>query len=124
MRRLFSFVVALIMVLCCSTAYAHSGRTDERGGHRDHSTGEYHYHHGYPAHHHWDMDGDGILDCPYLFDDKGGSNSKNNGVVSDTKGGNGTTGHWIFAILFCPLSWILLDYALSFFERILKKRKK
>lgn len=30
----------------------HSGRTDKNGGHTDHSTGEYHYHHGEPAHTH------------------------------------------------------------------------
>lgn len=49
---------------------AHKGRTDSNGGHTNHSTGEYHYHHGYPAHQHSDMDGDGILDCPYDFDDQ------------------------------------------------------
>ena len=32
--------------------FAHSGRTDEYGGHWDNTTGEYHYHHGYPAHQH------------------------------------------------------------------------
>lgn len=38
---------------------AHSGRTDSSGGHYDTSTGEYHYHHGYPEHQH----PGGI--CPY-----------------------------------------------------------
>lgn len=55
-------VVALSLVV---TAYAHSGRTDSQGGHYDRSTGEYHWHHGMSAHQHYDMDGDGILDCPY-----------------------------------------------------------
>ena len=55
-------------------AYAHSGGTDSDGGHYDHSTGEYHYHHGYPAHQH--VNGE----CPYDFDDQtnhssGGSSS-------------------------------------------------
>lgn len=31
----------------------------------NHSTGEYHYHHGFSEHQHYDMDGDGIDDCPY-----------------------------------------------------------
>lgn len=35
-----------------SIVFAHSGRTDSSGGHYNHSTGEYHYHHGYPAHQH------------------------------------------------------------------------
>jgi len=50
--------------------FAHSGRTDGNGGHTDSDTGEYHYHHGYPAHDHYDIDDDGDLDCPYDFDDK------------------------------------------------------
>jgi len=73
MKRILT--VVFLLCLLTSTAYAHSGRTDENGGHTDHSTGEYHYHHGYPAHDHYDMDGDGDVDCPYDFDDKTGQNS-------------------------------------------------
>lgn len=45
----------LNLILCCiviitTFAYAHSGRTDSKGGHYNRSTGEYHYHHGKPAH--------------------------------------------------------------------------
>lgn len=57
------------------TAQLHPGSTDSKGGHIDNSTGEYHYHHGYPAHQHEDLDGDGVLDCPYDFVDKTGENS-------------------------------------------------
>lgn len=56
-------------VLLCSVALAHSGRTDSSGGHRDSSTGEYHYHHGYSAHQHTN----GI--CPFDFDDQTGASS-------------------------------------------------
>ena len=49
---------------------AHPGRTDGNGGHTNRSTGEYHYHHGYSAHDHYDMNSDGVKDCPYDFDDK------------------------------------------------------
>lgn len=54
----------IIAALCLSlllipAAGAHSGKTDANGGHWDNSTGEYHYHHGYPAHQHTN----GI--CPY-----------------------------------------------------------
>lgn len=48
-------------------SFAHGGKTDSEGGHTDSNTGEYHYHHGYPAHQHDDMDDDGVLDCPYEF---------------------------------------------------------
>lgn len=72
MRRLFILVVCLLMLL--SPASAHSGGTDSKGGHYDHSTGEYHYHHGHPAHQHDNGE------CPYNFDDqtgkKSGSSSK------------------------------------------------
>ena len=46
-------------MLCITCASAHPGHTDAAGGHWDSSTGEYHYHHGYPAHQHEN----GI--CPY-----------------------------------------------------------
>lgn len=67
MRRLLS--ILLLLSLLITPVFAHPGRTDENGGHWDRSTGEYHYHHGYSAHQHYDMDGDGIPDCPYDFRD-------------------------------------------------------
>lgn len=66
---MLAFLLAFLLLLS-PTVLAHSGKTDANGGHYDRSTGEYHYHHGYPAHQHYDMDGDGIIDCPYDFDDK------------------------------------------------------
>ena len=66
-------VLALIMLVISSMSLsvkAHPGRTDGKGGHTNHSTGEYHYHHGYSPHDHYDMDGDGDIDCPYDFKDK------------------------------------------------------
>ena len=65
MRRFILFLI--LLVLCVTPASAHPGRTDSQGGHYDRSTGEYHWHHGMSAHQHYDMDGDGILDCPYTF---------------------------------------------------------
>ncbi len=61
------FMVAVLLI--CVSSAAHSGRTDSNGGHRDSSTGEYHYHHGYPAHQHEN----GV--CPYDYDDRTGWNS-------------------------------------------------
>lgn len=63
-RKILSAVALLIAILCipAAVAFAHSGGTDENGGHWDHSTGTYHYHHGYPAHQH----PNGV--CPYLDD--------------------------------------------------------
>ena len=74
MKRFLAFLLAFLLLLS-PTVLAHSGRTDANGGHFDHATGEYHYHHGYPAHQHYDMDGDGVVDCPYNFDNRTGRNS-------------------------------------------------
>ena len=49
----------VLIILCSFGMLFHPGRTDEDGGHTDSSTGEYHYHHGYPAHQH----PNGV--CPY-----------------------------------------------------------
>lgn len=58
------FLLCFLCLICfflffVTTAMAHSGRTDSSGGHYDHSTGIYHYHHGYSAHKHEN----GV--CPY-----------------------------------------------------------
>ena len=65
------FILFFLLFLFCFpiVSLAHSGRTDANGGHYDRSTGEYHYHHGYPAHQHTN----GI--CPYDYDDQTGSSS-------------------------------------------------
>ena len=62
---------ALTVILACTSLFAHSGRTDSSGGHKDNKNksglGSYHYHcGGYPAHLHEN----GI--CPYK---SGGSTS-------------------------------------------------
>ncbi len=61
---IFFLILFIINLLLCSNilAIAHSGRTDSNGGHYNRSTGEYHYHHGMPAHQHES----GL--CPYDFD--------------------------------------------------------
>ncbi len=48
MKKILIFL--FLYMMCGATAYAHAGRTDAYGGHYDNETGEYHYHHGYPAH--------------------------------------------------------------------------
>lgn len=45
---------------------AHPRNLDANGGHYDNSTGEYHYHHGWPAHEHTNGK------CPYNFVDNSG----------------------------------------------------
>lgn len=52
MKRSICFLVILLFVTSV-TAYAHAGSLDEYGGHVDHETHTYHYHHGWPAHEHY-----------------------------------------------------------------------
>lgn len=74
MKRFAKGFLCAILAIALFTvpSFAHSGRTDEFGGHYDRSTGEYHYHHGYPAHQHEN----GV--CPYDFDDQ--TNHGNSGT--------------------------------------------
>ena len=75
-------LIAFVAIAMAPSVNAHPGRTDGNGGHTNHSTGEYHYHHGYSAHDHYDMDGDGVVDCPYDFDDKTDHSSQSRTSVS------------------------------------------
>ena len=62
-RKIISFALSAILLLCATPLYSHSGRTDSSGGHRDNNNvsglGSYHYHHGYGPHLH----PNGV--CPY-----------------------------------------------------------
>ena len=61
-KRIAAVILLVITLLCvlCMPCFAHSGRTDSRGGHRVSATGDYHYHcGGHPAHQHEN----GV--CPY-----------------------------------------------------------
>lgn len=74
LMRIFVLVAFSAVLLLPSSAHAHSGRTDSHGGHHDYNNvsglGDYHYHHGHPAHLHTN----GV--CPYAFDDRTGQNSE------------------------------------------------
>lgn len=64
------FLIFIISATSTTVAFAHSGRTDSQGGHYDRSTGDYHYHHGHPAHDH----PDGV--CPYAVNSKSQNSDK------------------------------------------------
>lgn len=70
-RILAALLSAFLAVSAPFAAYAHPGRTDSSGGHHDYGNvsglGDYHYHHGYPAHLH----PNGV--CPYAGADSSSS---------------------------------------------------
>ena len=86
LKKLF-IILGILTLFVSNVAYAHSGRTDANGGHRDNKNksglGSYHYHcGGYPAHLH----PNGI--CPYTSssssDSKNNSNSNSSPLSSQT----------------------------------------
>ena len=62
MKKVIALITSFMFAVLSVTCFAHSGRTDANGGHWDNSAGEYHYHHGHPAHDH----PGGV--CPYSAD--------------------------------------------------------
>ena len=77
MKRTLAILLCVCLLLGALPllAFAHSGGTDASGGHIDHSTGEYHYHHGKPAHQHPNGK------CPYSSSSSGNSSSRSAGDV-------------------------------------------
>ena len=60
MKRVLSVIaIAVVLIVSPVSVSAHPGDTDLNGGHYNWETGDYHYHHGHPAHYHTD----GV--CPY-----------------------------------------------------------
>lgn len=119
-RRILSIFIALLSVfLLSAVASAHPGQTDGDGGHYDRSTGEYHYHHGYPAHQHT-----GGL-CPYDFDDRTGWNSGTSSSKSGTKlfDWNDPSNSWGITILLCVLPLPILFGILMLSDKR-KERKR
>ena len=120
----------LHFALCCiliiaTFAYAHSGKTDGKGGHYNRSTGEYHYHHGYPAH---TVCG---VNCPYNNIDatnhKSSTSGKSNSSKTSTSNDNElSSGEKIYISIILsfftsPFTTILTSWILSKFKNIHKK---
>ena len=98
---IYALIACLILPTVVLVTSAHSGRTDGSGGHTKHSTGEYHYHHGYSAHDHYDIDGDGKKDCPYDFHDNAGTASSKT-ESTPLLGGIIAAGLYIFFMFILP----------------------
>lgn len=75
-RIIFTLTLIILLITFPMVSFAHSGKTDSRGGHRDNKNksglGSYHYHHGMSAHLH----PNGV--CPY----SGASTQTSNTVKS------------------------------------------
>lgn len=84
-KKIISILLIVLSIISIGVnAYAHSGRTDSRGGHKDNnnksSLGSYHYHcGGHPAHLHTN----GV--CPYSSSSSTSKNSTSSSSSSSTK---------------------------------------
>ena len=107
-RILFVLFILLIALLSTLIVSAHSGRTDSNGGHYDEEAGEYHYHHGYPAHYHTNGK------CPYDYDDKTNHNFGNNSDFFNNDSSNSTRIDSGVVILFIIIGSIALFLLGSF----------
>lgn len=77
MKKSISILITTLLLLSLGVpAFAHSGGTDSQGGHTNHSTGEYHFHHGMSAHQH----PNGI--CPYSSSNSSSGSSSSGGSSS------------------------------------------
>ncbi len=116
MRKFLAIFISVILITFLGiSASAHRGKTDSNGGHYNRSTGEYHYHHGYPAHQHTNGE------CPYDFDDKtnhngGGTSTSSKSSTTSNNNVKNKKGNSIYAflsvilLLFMPFFgvWIVL----------------
>lgn len=90
-KVLFKIIIILLIILSLSLkCFAHSGRTDANGGHKDNKNksglGSYHYHcGGHEAHLH----PNGV--CPYSSSSKKSSSSSTSKSTSSTKSSNKST---------------------------------
>ena len=109
LRRIIA--VCTIFLLSSAMVFAHSGRTDAYGGHYDLDTGEYHYHHGFPAHQHIN----GV--CPYDFKDSTNHNNSNsnsiNSIDPNTIEEKEYQNPIVMCILFSILTTFLIIYILK-----------
>lgn len=86
MKKLCKPILALLLLVCIVfQASAHPGRTDSSGGHYNRSTGEYHYHHGYPEHQHTN----GV--CPYNYEDRTNLHSGTNSYAGSQQNNAAST---------------------------------
>ena len=68
------------MILFVSFANAHPGDLDSQGGHWNQANGEYHFHHGWPAHYHTGGQ------CPYAFRRGPNVSSPSTGIKGEYQG--------------------------------------
>lgn len=103
---LLPLVLILLFILPVS-ALAHPGGTDANGGHYE--NGEYHYHHGYPAHQHTN----GV--CPYDSSVNSSLSSETVSVKSSASSGRGSS-YSLFALtmVFVVLPFILMAGSIVF----------
>ena len=109
MKKILTIVITVmvIMALCVPVlSYAHSGGTDSKGGHTDHSTGEYHYHHGYPAHQHTGGR------CPYDYDNNTKYNSSGSSKTNSKSSSSSSSKDSNEPLIAIPIITVTISYVI------------
>ena len=122
MKKQKIVLLFLLVVLLCSlsiTSSAHSGKTDMYGGHYDRSSGEYHYHHGKSAHDHYDIDGDGVIDCPFEFNKYDNDHNKEKTKKEVTFGD--VLGAILMVVIFSPFIYAIVLLVCMVVVKIIEK---
>ena len=105
-KCLFPLLALILLFILPVSALAHPGGTDANGGHYE--DGEYHYHHGYPAHQHTN----GI--CPY---DSSASSGSSSGAISTklNRPSSRSSSYYLFAlVVLVVLPFILMAGSIVF----------
>lgn len=115
MKRFFAFVcLGIIAFSLAVIGFAHPGGTDGSGGHYNRSTGEYHYHHGYPEHQHTNGE------CPYNFKDN--TEHKDNTDNKNFRFSDSST-EYFFVIIGISLALVVIFFSVRRFYINKKSRK-
>jgi len=96
-KILFILLICSLFLTFPTVTVAHSGRTDSKGGHYNHATGDYHYHHGYPAHEHTNGN------CPYKQNISSETKEENTDTHNEKTNNKNSLGFfsYIFSALIC-----------------------
>lgn len=120
MKKIIIIVFTFIIILNLNSTYAHSGRTDGSGGHKDKNNvsglGYYHYHHGDGPHLH----PNGV--CPYDKSKEAlpvSSQYNTQSIYNKSEKQEETNYDWLFYIIIASI--FIVPSVISYFEQNKKK---
>ena len=114
-KRIILLLLVIVLSVCFipMSASAHSGKTDSAGGHHDTATGEYHYHHGHPAHDHkngvcpyGDYDDTDYSSSDYTYGSQSAQDSQRTRISASQPGSNRVTWQIVIVVALLVIAGI------------------